>query len=67
MHCIIADDDAYWGINFFMNPGAGATDLLNRAYLKASCRTEFGRKVLEQIEILHNLATTTAYTLLGKK
>ena len=63
MHCIIADDDAYWGINFFMNPGAGATELLNRSYIRSSCRTEFGRKVLEQIEILRELSSTTLFTL----
>jgi hypothetical protein len=63
MHCIIADDDAYWGINFFMNPSAGATEFLNRTYLKASCRAEFGRKVLEQTEILRTLPSTSTYAL----
>jgi hypothetical protein len=63
MHCIVADDDAYWGINFFMNPGAGATEFLNRAYLRSSCRTEFGRKVVEQVEILRELPTTTIFEL----
>ncbi|NGM14202.1 hypothetical protein [Verrucosispora sioxanthis] len=59
LHCIIADDEAFWGINFFMDPGAGATELLNRAYLRSSTRTEFGRKVLEQVEILRNIPSTT--------
>jgi hypothetical protein len=64
MHCIVADDDAYWGINFFMNPGIGATEFLNRAYLKSDLRSEFGRKIIEQIEILRSMSSTSRYQLL---
>jgi hypothetical protein len=63
MHCIVVDDDAYWGINFFMNPGAGASELLNRAYLAANCRTEFGRKVLEQVDIIREMPSTNRFSL----
>jgi len=63
MHCVIADDEAYWGINFFMNPGIGATELLNRAYLKSDLRSEFGRKTFEQIDILRTMSSTTRYPL----
>lgn len=63
MHCIVADDDAYWGINFFMNPGAGATELLNRAYIGSNCRTEFGRKVVEQVDIMRLMGSTNRFAL----
>lgn len=63
MHCIVADDDAYWGINFFMNPGSGASELLNRAYITSNCRSEFGRKILEQVDIMRHMDSTSRYPL----
>jgi hypothetical protein len=56
LHCVIADEEVDWGINFFMEPNIGATKVLSNAYLKSTISTSFGVKILEQIKILESLS-----------
>lgn len=65
LHCVVVDDETSWGINFFMDPGSGSTDLLDRAYVRSTTRSEFGRKVMEQVNVLRMLKSTTEFNLTG--
>lgn len=56
IHCVIADDNVYWGINFYMDSTAGASDLLSKAYIAGSVRSDFGRKIMEQVDVVRRLS-----------
>ena len=49
LHCVIVDDD--------MDPTSGASDTLARAFIHAPARSDFGKKILEQVQVVRELST----------
>ncbi|MCI2230332.1 hypothetical protein MC378_14225 [Polaribacter sp. MSW13] len=56
LHAVVVDEKVYYGINFYMSPRLGATELLDRSCIEAPISSPFGEKVIEQIKIVQKLS-----------